>query len=78
MLATMHAASAILKAAPRRTRWILEVGWVLILAKCAATPWFIARWQIPIHPGWVIAPTLVFAVLVTIVVCLRSPNASAE
>jgi len=28
----------------------------------------IAHWQIPIHPGWVIVPTLIFAALVTFLV----------
>jgi len=40
----------------------------VILVKCLAVPWAIARWQIPIHPGWVIVPTVIFAALVTIVV----------
>ncbi len=78
MLAPMNAAVAILKAAPRRTRWILEVGWALILVKCAATPWIIAHWQIPVHPGWIIGPTLGFAVLVTIVIGMRPRVAPAE
>ena len=52
----------------RRTRLILEVGWAVIIAKCLAVPWVITRWQIPVHPGWVIVPTLLFAALVTLVI----------
>ncbi|HUJ43232.1 MAG TPA: hypothetical protein VLW52_06465 [Opitutaceae bacterium] len=53
---------------PRRMRMMLEVGWAVIIAKCLAVPWVIAHWQIPVHPGWVIVPTLLFAALVTLVV----------
>jgi len=53
---------------PRRVRLFLGIGWAVILGKCLAVPWVIARWQIPIHPGWVIVPTLIFAALVTGVV----------
>jgi len=52
---------------PRRMRMMLEVGWAVIIAKCLAVPWVIAHWQIPVHPGWVIVPTLLFAALVTLV-----------
>jgi len=53
---------------PRRVRLWLEIGWAVIIAKCLAVPWVIDRWQIPVHPGWVIGPTLVFATLVTLLV----------
>ena len=53
---------------PRRMRMMLEIGWAVIIAKCLAVPWVIAHWQIPVHPGWVIVPTLLFAALVTLVV----------
>ncbi|MDD2764769.1 MAG: hypothetical protein PHE83_12435 [Opitutaceae bacterium] len=53
---------------PRRVRLWFEIGWVVIIAKCLAVPWMIARWQIPVHPGWVIIPTLIFAALVTLLV----------
>jgi hypothetical protein len=52
-------------ALPRRVRLLLEIGWAVIVAKCLAVPWMITRWQIPVHPGWVIVPTLMFAALVT-------------
>ena len=59
-----------LMAAPlaQRTRRFLEIGWLIIVAKCLAVPWVISHWQVPVHPGWVIVPTLVFAVVVTLVV----------
>lgn len=46
----------------------LVVGWLIITAKCLAAPWAIAHWKIPIHPGWVIIPTVMAAVLITILV----------
>jgi uncharacterized membrane protein len=53
---------------PRRVRLFLEIGWAVIIVKCLAVPWVIAHWKIPFNPGWVIVPTLMFAVLVTVVV----------
>jgi uncharacterized RDD family membrane protein YckC len=50
---------------PRKVIVGLIVGWILIVAKCAATPYLIARWNVPVAPGWVIVPTLVFATLVS-------------
>jgi hypothetical protein len=53
---------------PCRVRLFLEIGWAVIIAKCLTVPWLIARWQIPVHPGWVIVPTLIFAALITFLV----------
>lgn len=55
-------------ALPRRVRLLLEIGWAVIIAKCLAVPWVITRWQIPVHPGWVIVPTLILAAVVTFLV----------
>ncbi len=52
----------------RRTRRFLEIGWLVIIAKCLAVPWVIDRWQLPVHSGWVIVPTRLYAALVTAVV----------
>jgi hypothetical protein len=52
----------------RRRRWLLEIGWSVIVAKCLAVPWVVSRWQVPIHPGWIIIPTLIFGVVITLVV----------
>lgn len=53
---------------PRRVVLGLGIGWFVIVAKCAALPWLFARWEIPVHPGWVIVPSLIFALLVTSIV----------
>ena len=53
---------------PRTVLTGLIVGWVIILTKCFLTPWAITHWQVPVHPAWVIVPTLIFASLVTLLV----------
>lgn len=70
-----HPISAVV---PRDIRLWLEIGWVVIVAKCLAVPWVITRWQIPVHPGWVIGPTLIFAVLITLVVLAHSRGRPVE
>lgn len=46
----------------------LMIGWLLIVIKCLVAPVVIAYWHIPVHPGWVVVPTLLFAVFVTVLV----------
>lgn len=48
-----------------RTRWIILVGWLLVLLKCVFVTWAIRRWAVPFHPGWLVGPTLAFAALAT-------------
>lgn len=43
----------------------MAVAWVLILAKCVLVWWAIGHWHVPLHPAWIVAPTLVFAALAT-------------
>ncbi len=45
---------------------LLALGWVLIALKCVLVTWAIERWQVPVHPLWVVGPTLLFAGLVTV------------
>ena len=49
----------------RRSRWLMLVAWVLILAKCFAVWWAMGYWHVPFHPLWIVGPTLVFASLAT-------------
>ncbi|MDX2186902.1 MAG: hypothetical protein SFV32_08220 [Opitutaceae bacterium] len=44
----------------------LVVAWLLILAKCVIVSWAIEHWQIPFKAGWLIYPTLAFALLATV------------
>ncbi len=50
---------------PVRMRWFLVGAWAVILAKCALVWWAIGHWNVPIHPAWVIGPTLLLAALAT-------------
>jgi hypothetical protein len=51
---------------PVRMRWFLGVAWVVILAKCVLVWWAMNHWHVPIHPAWVIGPTLMLAALATV------------
>ena len=48
----------------RSEQWIIW-GWVLIAAKCAAVWWACHAYPVPIHPLWLIIPTVVFGLLAT-------------
>ncbi|MCS6243582.1 MAG: hypothetical protein H2172_06995 [Opitutus sp.] len=49
---------------PRAEKWI-AAGWMLILVKCALIWWAIIAYAVPIHPLWLVAPTIAFAALAT-------------
>jgi hypothetical protein len=51
-------------------RWLV-VGWCLILAKCVALWWLIKAYQVPIHPLWLVGPTVLFGLLATAVYIWR-------
>lgn len=57
--------------APRSIVNGVVVGWILIALKCTLLPSAFEHWQVPIHPGWVIIPTLIFAGLVTVLVAMH-------
>jgi hypothetical protein len=46
---------------PRRVRWLMAVLWGVVVAKCIVVWWAIDRWQVPFHPLWIVAPTIIFA-----------------
>jgi hypothetical protein len=48
-----------------RVRWFMAAAWVLIVAKCFLVWWAIGHWNVPIHPLWIVAPTVAFAALAT-------------
>ncbi|HEY9248320.1 MAG TPA: hypothetical protein VIO38_04280 [Rariglobus sp.] len=48
----------------RVERWI-AAGWVLITVKCAAIWWLIDVYRVPIHPLWLVGPTVLFGLLAT-------------
>ena len=42
----------------RRSERVLVAGWVLIAIKCVLVWWVIRAYEVPVHPGWVILPTI--------------------
>lgn len=51
---------------PRLERQI-AVFWVVIAVKCVLVWWLIQHFHIPFSPWWVVAPTLIFAVVLSAV-----------
>lgn len=43
----------------------LGVAWLLIAVKCILVTWAIRQWDVPIHPLWIVGPTILFAGLAT-------------
>ena len=50
----------------RRNRWFLGVAWAVIAVKCVLVWWAIAHWRVPVHPLWIVVPTLVCAALASL------------
>ena len=50
----------------RFERWFLGVAWLAIAVKCAVVWWASPHYHVPIHPMWIIGPTLFFAGWVTV------------
>ncbi len=48
-----------------QARRFLGLAWLLIGAKCLLVAWAIPHFHVPVHPGWIIGPTLFFAGWVT-------------
>lgn len=55
---------------PRMPLWLVA-GWILIAVKCVALWWLIAKYQVPIHPLWLVIPTVLFGMLATAVYVWR-------
>lgn len=52
--------------ASRPLSGFVAIAWIIILIKCAAVWWAIHHWNVPVHPFWVIGPTLAMATLATL------------
>jgi hypothetical protein len=55
---------------PRLER-LIWVSWVLIAIKSVVVWWACAKYAVPISPWWVIIPTVVMAVLCTLIYYAR-------
>ena len=49
-----------------RVRWFMAIAWIVILAKCMFVTWAVDHWRMPFHAVWIVAPTLMFAALATV------------
>jgi hypothetical protein len=43
----------------------MTLAWLVIGAKCIWVWWAVAHWHLPVHPLWIVAPTLACAALAT-------------
>jgi uncharacterized membrane protein YgcG len=55
----------------RRLERLILACWVLIALKSAVVVWAVRHYHVPFSPLWVIAPTVVFAILGTWVYWVR-------
>ncbi len=63
----MNTPAVVHPAAPmHRARIFMVIAWVAIVAKCMFVTWAVDHWQMPFHAAWVVAPTLAFAALATV------------
>lgn len=49
----------------RRSELVLAIGWILIALKCWLVTWACRTYAVPVHPGWIVWPTLLFAAVCT-------------
>jgi hypothetical protein len=49
----------------RRVERLLAIGWILIALKSVAVWWACRKYAVPIHPLWVIGPTVFMGLLCT-------------
>ncbi|HMD60703.1 MAG TPA: hypothetical protein VKG78_04705 [Opitutaceae bacterium] len=54
-----------------RVERVIAVCWAIIALKSLAVVWLFGRYNVPVSPLWVIAPTVFFAALCTAVYLLR-------
>ncbi|MSU64713.1 MAG: hypothetical protein EXS38_01115 [Opitutus sp.] len=50
----------------RRMIWFMAAAWLFIALKCTLVWWAMEHWNVPFHPLWIVGPTIVFAVLATV------------
>jgi hypothetical protein len=55
----------------RRVERVLAVCWAVIALKSVVVVWLFDRYHVPVSSLWVIAPTVAFAALCTLVYLLR-------
>ncbi|HEX2854608.1 MAG TPA: hypothetical protein VHO24_15360 [Opitutaceae bacterium] len=51
----------------QRMERLILAGWLLIVAKSGLIIWAVEKYRVPINPLWVVAPTVLFALVYTLV-----------
>ena len=51
----------------RRVERLLAVGWILIAVKSVLIWWVCRHYPVPVHPLWVILPTIFMGALCTVI-----------
>ena len=64
------AGSASPQALPRWMAWC----WLAVIIKCVLVIIAIEHWSVPVHPLWVIGPTLFFATVATLLYIRHTEN----
>jgi hypothetical protein len=55
----------------RRMERLMWWFWAVIVVKCALVWWAMRHFHVPFHPLWVVAPTVLFAIVLTAVYAWR-------
>jgi hypothetical protein len=58
----------------KRMRWFMGVAWLLITVKCIVVWWAMNHWAVPFHPLWIVAPTVVFAAIASLLWLTHEPE----
>lgn len=59
---------------PSSARRFMGAVWVLIVAKCVLVWWAMLHWHVPMHPLWIVGPTLIFATLASVLWLTHRPE----
>jgi hypothetical protein len=55
----------------RKVERVIVICWGIILLKCLGVVWLFSHYHVPVSSLWVIAPTVIFAALCTVLYLLR-------
>ncbi len=59
---------------PPSVRRFMGIAWVVIAIKCVVIWWAMVHWHVPLHPMWIVGPTLVFASLASVLWVTHRPD----
>lgn len=59
---------------PPSVRRFMGVVWVIIAVKCVIVWWAMVHWSVPLHPMWIVGPTLIFASLASALWLTHRPD----